>query len=214
MNDEINNEMKRFSEEVRETLGHSQEDQVPRRSKISIGFKPWGTTLILGAAGIILAAVLIALFAGEKSEVSRDDLAALQDRQDILEEKLIRLERQAVKGADFAKQEADLEDSLGEIKRSVEFLAIRVEKLAAKRDMGNKEPASSPAKTGSILPIQRKPLSYGKNTYHVVRPGDTLYTIARLYGTSVDELCRLNTISTSRVIHPGERLLVAPAPSQ
>jgi LysM repeat protein len=214
MNDELNSEMRRFSEEVRETLGYPQGDRVPRRTRTSLNFKAWGTALMLGAAGILLVALLIALFAGKEGGVSPDDLAALRDRQDILEEKLIRLEREAVTGADFAKREAELEGSLGEIERSVEFLAIRVEKLAGRVDRENKEAASSPAETESLLPIQRKPLSYGKNTYHMVRPGDTLYKIARLYGTSVEELCRLNNISTSQVIHPGERLLVAPAAAQ
>lgn len=211
MNDELNTEMRRFGEEVRETLGYPQEDQVSHRRKTSLDFKALGTTLILGAAGVILVVMLIALFAAEESQVSPDDLAALQERQDVLEERLIRLEQEALKGADFAKREAQLETSLAEIERSVKFLAIRVEKLAGRSHMENKEPASLPAETESPLPIQRKPLSYGKDTYHTVQPGDSLSKIARLYGTSIDELCRLNNISTSQVIHPGERLLVAPA---
>ncbi|MFW6115036.1 MAG: LysM peptidoglycan-binding domain-containing protein [Thermodesulfobacteriota bacterium] len=208
MNDEFNNEIKDFDEDVRETLGYREEEQVLHRSRTSIDFKSLGTVLLFGAAAIILVAILMMLFTKNgESHLSREVLTALQDRQDVLEEKLIRLEQEVVK----TKREAERGSSLGEIERTVKFLAIRVEKLAGKLDMGTREPLSSPAETESLLSVHRKPLSYGKNTYHTVRPGDTLYTIAKLYGTSIDELCRLNDIPTSQVIHPGESLLIAPA---
>lgn len=41
---------------------------------------------------------------------------------------------------------------------------------------------------------------------HVVRPGDTLYKIARDYGVSVDELLRWNHLSQGQTIYPGQRL--------
>lgn len=214
MNEELDSEMRRFGEEIKESLGYPHEDKGTRGHSAFLYSKARGTTLILGAAGIILVAILIVLFTRGGSEVSREDLTALQGRQDILEEKLTRLEQEAVKGADFTKGKAELEGSVREIERSVEFLAIRVERLAEKLDMAKKEPASIPAETELLLPTQRKPLSYGKNTYHVVRPGDTLYKIARLYGASVEELCRLNNISPARVIRPGEKLLIAPAAGQ
>jgi nucleoid-associated protein YgaU len=214
MNEELNSEMRHFGEEIKESLGYPHEDKPTRGHSATLDSKARGTILSLGAAGIILVAILIVLFTRGGSEVSREDLTALQARQDILEEKLTRLEQEALKGADFMKGKAELEGSVREIERSVEFLAIRVGRLAEKLDLQKEEPAPPQAETESLLPTQRKPLSYGKNTYHVVRPGDTLYKIARLYGTSVEELCRLNNISPARVIRPGEKLLIAPTASQ
>ena len=46
--------------------------------------------------------------------------------------------------------------------------------------------------------------------YHPVRQGDTLSGIAQEYGMTVQELCRLNEITPSTVIRPGEMLLVKP----
>lgn len=43
---------------------------------------------------------------------------------------------------------------------------------------------------------------------HHVRRGDTLYDLARRYGTSVRELCRLNGISARTTLHPGDNLLI------
>ena len=43
---------------------------------------------------------------------------------------------------------------------------------------------------------------------HIVRTGETLFSIARMYNITVDELIRLNNL-TSTVIHIGQRLLIA-----
>ncbi|MDR0510732.1 MAG: peptidoglycan DD-metalloendopeptidase family protein [Rikenellaceae bacterium] len=45
-------------------------------------------------------------------------------------------------------------------------------------------------------------------TYHTVRKGDTLYSLARRYGLALDELCRLNGITPSATIRIGQRLKV------
>ncbi|UCF58134.1 MAG: LysM peptidoglycan-binding domain-containing protein, partial [Deltaproteobacteria bacterium] len=41
--------------------------------------------------------------------------------------------------------------------------------------------------------------------------GETLYRIAKKYGITVDELCRLNDMAPSQVIKPGQKLLVSSA---
>jgi LysM repeat protein len=50
----------------------------------------------------------------------------------------------------------------------------------------------------------------------VVRPGDTLWDIAKASGTTVDQLVGLNRIANPALIHPGQRILLraaAPAPA-
>jgi membrane-bound lytic murein transglycosylase MltF len=46
--------------------------------------------------------------------------------------------------------------------------------------------------------------------YHTVRSGETLYGISRKYGLTVKELTRLNRISTSTIIKPGDKLKIGP----
>jgi lipid-binding SYLF domain-containing protein len=67
------------------------------------------------------------------------------------------------------------------------------------------------AVTQAATVMQKEPMSPGKERYYEVRPGDTLYRIAKQHGISVDELCRLNTITKNDPIHPGQKLLVAPS---
>jgi len=47
-----------------------------------------------------------------------------------------------------------------------------------------------------------------RTVYHVVRRGDTLGAVARRYGTSVTNLCRLNRISSRSTLRAGQRLRV------
>lgn len=50
--------------------------------------------------------------------------------------------------------------------------------------------------------------SGAKGNYHTIQNGETLYSIAKKYGTSVNALCRLNGISESSIIRAGNRLRV------
>ncbi|MBI2132188.1 MAG: LysM peptidoglycan-binding domain-containing protein, partial [Candidatus Tectomicrobia bacterium] len=45
-------------------------------------------------------------------------------------------------------------------------------------------------------------------THHVVGPGESIWTISRLYGVSPEDIMRWNSLSTSAVIFPGDRLRV------
>lgn len=52
--------------------------------------------------------------------------------------------------------------------------------------------------------------SRSEDHWHVVAAGDTLYSIAKRNGISVDELAELNRLQSDHVIRPGERLAVRP----
>ncbi len=215
MNEILNTEMRGLGEHTTRGL-EPWEDEPGRRNGASPETRTWGTTLILGAMGILVVALMIALFTRGGSELKKEDLAELQSRQGLLDEKLTRLEKaliplveEGVRRADLARHEAELDELVKRMERSMKFLTIRVEKLTEDVNMIKNGSASPSRETGSPFTIQRMPLSFGKETYHMVRPGDTLYKIAQQYGTSVEELCRLNNTTPGNVIYSGQRLLVA-----
>ena len=45
-----------------------------------------------------------------------------------------------------------------------------------------------------------------KHRYHRIRPGDTLGKIARMYGTTIDRLCKLNNIKRTTILQIGRSL--------
>ena len=66
----------------------------------------------------------------------------------------------------------------------------------------------STLKIGQMLTIPGSGSSSVATTasYHTVRRGDTLSQISRRYRVSVKALCRINSISTKSILHPGNRI--------
>lgn len=67
-------------------------------------------------------------------------------------------------------------------------------------------PTASPTVTYSRVTAERYPR--GTKVTHVVRRGESLYAIALAYGTTVESIAYWNKISTSRPIHPGDKLAI------
>jgi murein DD-endopeptidase MepM/ murein hydrolase activator NlpD len=63
------------------------------------------------------------------------------------------------------------------------------------------------ATSGTISGGSEPPTGEGQRT-HVIRKGDTLYALARKYGTTVEELCRINNISRQAVLRVGKKLRI------
>ena len=62
----------------------------------------------------------------------------------------------------------------------------------------------SPAKT----PDPNQKSAPSAQRYHVVRTGESLWTIAQKYKTTPETLRRLNNLSPGQAIHPGQKLLI------
>lgn len=64
-----------------------------------------------------------------------------------------------------------------------------------------------PKDTDGGTPTPSNPSQNIENVYHTVISGDTLYSISRKYGTTVDNIKTLNNLS-SNTIHVGQKLIV------
>ena len=62
-------------------------------------------------------------------------------------------------------------------------------------------PAPAPSASGSAAPV-------AGNLKHVVKPGETLGSIARQYGVKLGALAALNAISDPKTVHPGLELAI------
>ncbi|HEY8394737.1 MAG TPA: polysaccharide deacetylase family protein [Thermaerobacter sp.] len=70
------------------------------------------------------------------------------------------------------------------------------------------------AATGAAGPAWNPRTALAAAPVHVVRPGETLFRIARRYGLSVDELARYNRIADPTRIKAGQRLRIPPGAGQ
>lgn len=54
--------------------------------------------------------------------------------------------------------------------------------------------------------------AYAQNTDHVIQKGETIYSIARSYGVTVQDILNLNGISDPRKVQAGQRIRIPPNP--
>ncbi|MBW2245793.1 MAG: LysM peptidoglycan-binding domain-containing protein [Deltaproteobacteria bacterium] len=133
------------------------------------------------------------------------------------ENRLIKLEEQIVRFQDIddkltlaLEQPQALEQFKDRFDRLEASMSLRMDHLVTGMNNLQKDIAQVKAqKTQAVKPaavVKKTP----KKRYHTVRPGDTLYNIARKYGVTVKKIRALNKLSDRAVIHPGQKLIVGP----
>lgn len=188
--------------EIADALGHRRENRRITRHGKPRDFKSKIITLMLGGALTLLLIILFAVFYRGGSELPTEELPSIQARLNQLEKRISHLEGMEERIVFLDKREKGLQRYIAEYDRSGGPAAQRLDRLAERVDHLEKIVATVTVET------KRKPFPLSKGRYHEVRWGDTLYQIAQQYGTSVDELCRLNNITPSQVIYPGQKVLV------
>ena len=97
-----------------------------------------------------------------------------------------------------------------EIYESIAQENIKASKLPQKMDRLQKGMAPPAVDTSTKKVVKKEPISQEKRQYHTVRGGDTLYSIARKYRISLNELRRINNLTPNQDIYPNQKLLVTP----
>jgi LysM repeat protein len=183
-------------------------DANPPLRRMSHPSKSHGKTIILWAVGILILIGIINFFFGGGSEVSKKQLDSVFTKLNRLEQEAEKLKGLEDKIAQLEKENKNLQTSASKRKRSIGFLQSQIKKLNKKIDGLQ---TSLPSKSLGTKPAdakQEKQKSPTKGQVYEVRPGDSLYSIARKYGISIDELCRINNINKRRVLQPGQKLKV------
>lgn len=157
-------------------------------------------TLLFGgiAAVVLLAAFFLLMGNGDRREGDEawQDLA---ERLERIELRLDRLEETAKQVPAVIGRMEGLGKSMSRLESDQRTLLDRMDRLSRRLEDLAKAP---PEATPSTAPVS------GKAATHTVERGETLFSIAKRYGLSVEELCRLNGIQSNDVIQPGQRLVV------
>ncbi len=134
--------------------------------------------------GGVLAIVVIVIFGLSGKDKSAEILAQMEQKLAAVEQKIAALEKQ--------------QDELAS--GPIRSLAEKVEILEKRPTEKPKPPASPKAQAPS--PTKR---------YHEVKKGETVTSIAKKYGLSVEELRRINNLSPKAALSPGQKLIVSPS---
>ncbi|MBN2123923.1 MAG: LysM peptidoglycan-binding domain-containing protein [Deltaproteobacteria bacterium] len=188
-------------QQARDERAEGEEEIVPSGGQIPAERPPKAQSrapLFLSGAALLLALVLLVLFAAmETGPSTAVDVGPVREKLALLEQRLVRLETQRQEAPRVLQKveglSRDLSERVASVARDLDQIREEI------RSMSGKMVRAGDGGSGPERPSLR---------YHRVQRGESLYRIARRYGTSVAELCRLNRIQTNKVIYPGQRLVV------
>lgn len=164
------------------------------------------TSYLIFAGIIVLILVVGSALFFQFHKRSTTDLDPIKNRLKMLEQSLPQL----------AGLVMELQRSVPNLNATGESLTKRMDELSQRMDELSHKVAqlqtatvTEKAKGETPVRVQKESVVKTEKAYHQVQPGETLYRIARKYGISLAELCRLNQISTGQAIKPGQKLLVS-----
>ncbi len=190
------------SSDTQEIFGEMQEDLARQKASVRRNKNPQDSnssgksTLLWGVMGIILLLLLVLLFRGGDKAVT-EELNALKVRVEQMEKKTAAFESAAKKADTLDGQIRGLQQSVSKMEGVQRSLAERMDKLAQHAD-----------KPGAAQPTQKKPGAQAK--VHEVKPGETIFSIAKKYNLTPDQLLKLNNMTKKDSIQAGQKLVVAP----
>jgi LysM repeat protein len=158
-------------------------------------------TIVANAGVFILTVIFVVVWVNSDKKSTDVELNTLKLKINMLEGRLSHLE----------KGIQELQASVTKGQEPQGFLTQRLNDLSLQVNQLEKQVSSAAGGVRGSGSVQPRRLTQDNERYHEVRPGETLYRIAKTYGFSVDELCRLNDISPDEIgdIQPGRRLLVS-----
>lgn len=188
--------------DTQEIFGEMQEDLARQKANFRRNRNPQnpdssGKSLVLwGFIGIILILLLVLLFRGGDKALT-EELNALKTRVEQMEKRTSAVDAAAKRIDAVEGQIKGLQQSVSKGETAQRSLAERVEKMAKQVE----KPSAPQA-------AQKKPSAQAK--VHEVQPGETLFSIAKKYNVSADQLLKLNNMTKKDTLRTGQKLVVAP----
>jgi LysM repeat protein len=156
--------------------------------------------VVVGA--FILAILVIVLVPWGDSGFRQGD--AVEKRLALLENRLELLDQIGSRLEQLEKNTDDTKPLMVRLERLETSIAKKLTEMSDKITQIEKQAAAAVVKQDVKADAPAAPAGQ----YHVVKKGETLYSIGKQYGLSVDQLTRLNTLSKGSPIQPGQRLLL------
>jgi LysM repeat protein len=170
-------------------------------------------SILLTVAIIALISALIVLLV-EGGGTSSKYVGALEQRLKSVEEHLDRYESIDEKVTAIWEQAKSFEKFKDRFDRSEASASLRMDHLTMSlealqkelNEVRNTKKVSAPPPNNAT--IKSASNSKTKNQYHIVRSGDTFYSISKKYDLKIDQLLQMNQAQPDSVIMPGQKLIV------
>ncbi len=171
-----------------------------RRPRGTNGGRGPNRSLLIGGAIVLVVLIIFIVVLSGGQDLSPEDLKAIQGRISQLEDRMTRVEGMMDRVPDFGKQ-------MEGIRKDIDGMQTALKGLKTEINRTNKQMAGLRKKSDSSGGVSKT----GAKRYHTVRSGDSLFSIAKKYGLTINDLRRLNSkLDKSGKIMPGQKILVGP----
>ena len=203
-------------ETVAEEKGSYEEDYSPLKTqKLDTGSKLASVFTRPGSWLVIIPVLLLALFlfAIRPGGSDKAQITAMDHRLQQIEIRMAALEglSELVADLDNNRQAAQplmtrLDRLESSFSKRIGGIDQRLKKLQVQLANTKAKPVQTPAVKN---PAPKKAVKQTAKT-HIVKKGETLYSISRKYGLSLNQLMTYNKLSKKSVINPGQSLKLSP----
>ncbi len=166
---------------------------------------------IIGGIGLVIIVILLVVVLSRPSGVvDREQLQSLEARIQRLEKKLATIDviGQAFDRIDNNEKELNL--IMERVDRFEGTLTTQIDQIIKELGKLHQKTGSAPPPKAKAAQPVAKSTTEKKMTVHEVSAGDTLYSISRRYGLTVDQLRKYNNIDKDVAIRPGQKLKLSP----
>jgi LysM repeat protein len=165
--------------------------------------------LLILAIVALVAALLMLLWGGSGNMTTRQTVRLLEERVSQLEEHLDKYEGLDEKVTRIWEQAKSYEKFKDRFERSEASTTLRMDHLTMSLETLQKQ--FTKLDSTSTAP-EEKPVSQGPAPsavrYHEVAPGETFFSISKKYDLSVEDLMRMNEMTSNDVLKIGQKLIV------
>ena len=172
---------------------------------------------VIGGLGLLVLVILLVIFLSKpKNIVDQDYLQSLESRMQQMEKKLatIGVIDQTIER--LGKQEKDLDRLDKKADRFESAVTTQIDQII--KELGvlhqkisrNSVTAAPQPKTADQIQPAASKKAESATQIHQVQAGETLYSISRRYGLSVDQLRTYNDLAANAAIYPGQKLKLNP----
>ncbi|MEJ2284942.1 MAG: LysM domain-containing protein [Desulfobacterales bacterium] len=166
---------------------------------------------IIGGIGLVVIVILLVMvLSGPSDSVDREKLQAQEERIQALEQKLATVSVISQALDRIENNEKDINLFMERVDRFEGTVTTQIDQIIKELGALHRKTGAGPApKPKATPPVAKSPVQKKVNV-HEVKAGDTLYSISRHYGLTVDQLRTFNNIGKDAAIRPGQKLKLSP----
>jgi len=188
--------------EIQEDVAHSvlNEKRQWRQPRLTLAFA--------GVGLFVVVMIFVWFFEKPRSSSAAKRINMLESKIEQLEKTVAKINAIDEKLTTLENQSQKFMFAVGRLDRFETTISLRMEQVGQELAALQKVTEASSSKPDVALQALDVSRNDTPGTYHTVSAGDTLYSISRRYGLTVEELRKSNQLPEGATIYEGQKLII------